>query len=214
MPSKYLEFGFDFSGDGQVDLWRDKGDVFASTANYLRSSGWQADRPWGIEVSLPPGFDYALADGEFRQPAAAWGKLGVRPVVTDPSPARRLPEGDIPYALLIPAGYRGPAFMISENYNVIMKYNFSTSYALGVALLGDRLAGRPGVQAAWPIHERPLSREEREDVQRGLERQGYPVGALDGVIGRQTRAAVRQFQKSHGLPADGFVSQSLLAYLR
>ncbi len=114
-------------------------------------------------------------------------------------------------AILLPTGLRGPAFMIFANYKVILKYNNATAYALAVLTLADQIAGRPGVQAAWPRDEAPLSHDERAAFQIGLQKLGYPVGKLDGVLGHDTRAALRLYQKAHNLPADGFPTMAVLA---
>jgi len=216
MPSKILSFGVDFDHNGQVDLWSELGDVFASTANYLKGHGWKADQPWGIEVALPEGFDYALADPARPRSLAAWADLKVRAVggrtLADGGLGGNL-AGDLEGAIILPGGYKGPAFLVFGNFRTIMKYNYSTSYALAVSLLADRLAGRPGVMGAWPVGERPLKRAERETLQQGLEAAGYPVGVVDGVVGAQTQSAIRGYQKAHGLPADGFANSGLLERL-
>jgi Membrane-bound lytic murein transglycosylase B len=113
-----------------------------------------------------------------------------------------------------PAGANGPAFLTYRNFDVIKRYNNATSYALAVVLLSDELAGREGLQAAWPRSERPLSRSETEEMQRRLTGLGFDTQGVDGIIGPATRSAVRGFQSSRGLPADGFASAALLARLR
>ena len=124
-----------------------------------------------------------------------------------------LPEGGDPASLYLPAGARGPAFMLFENFRVIMKYNNAASYALAVGMLADRMAGAKPFVASWPRNERALSREERSQFQSDLKTLGYDPGDTDGVLGRKTRSALKQYQKSRNLPADGFPTAALLASL-
>ena len=116
-------------------------------------------------------------------------------------------------ALLLPAGYRGPAFLVFANFSVILKYNNAASYALAVSLLADRMAGASPVSHSWPREERALSRDERVRFQADLQKLGFDPGTPDGVLGRKTRAALRQYQKAKSLPADGFPTASLLQML-
>jgi membrane-bound lytic murein transglycosylase B len=114
----------------------------------------------------------------------------------------------------LPAGAKGPAFLLYPNFNVILQYNNAASYALAVSVLADRIAGRPGVRGNWPRKEKPLSREDRMQFQQALAAAGFDPGGADGVLGRRTRAATRAWQKSKGLVADGYPSAELLAQLR
>ena len=115
--------------------------------------------------------------------------------------------------IYLPAGARGPAFLVLSNFGVILKYNNAASYALAVGLLADRMAGGPPVKHSWPRDERPLSRTDRIKFQTDLAKLGFDPGTSDGVLGRKTRAALRQYQKSKGITPDGFASASLLAKL-
>ncbi len=208
LPSSILRYGVDFNLDGRVDVWNTLPDIFASIASHLSAAGWRAAVPWGQEVVLPVGFEWASAALGTVRPVGAWRAAGVRAVS-----GRRLPADDLEAAILLRGGHTGPAFLVSENFRAILGYNFSTSYALAVGLLADRIAGRPGVQQSWPVTERPLGRAEREALQQALLDRSYPVGGVDGVIGRQTRGAIRAFQLDIGVPADGFASAGLLARL-
>ncbi|WP_114968172.1 lytic murein transglycosylase, partial [Rhodoferax ferrireducens] len=140
LPSNFLAYAVDADGDGRRDIWSSLADVMASTANFLASAGWQAGQPWGLEVRLPPGFDFARADADVRQPTAAWTDGGVQAMDGSPLPA--LADS----AILLPAGARGPAFLVGPNFRTILRYNNSTSYALAVGLLAHQLAGGPAVQ--------------------------------------------------------------------
>ncbi|MBD9416921.1 lytic murein transglycosylase [Pseudomonas sp. PDM16] len=207
IPTTYLTHAVDFDGDGRRDIWNSSADALASAAHYLQASGWQKGRAWGIQVALPSGFDYALADSEIRKTYAQWYELGVKGTPTNVAP------NDAGY-LLLPAGHRGPAFLVFRNFGAILKYNNSSSYALAVGLLGQRLNGGGPLLANWPKDERPLGRSERIELQEGLTAKGYEPGAADGIIGANTRRAVRAFQQSLGLPADGYPTPALLQQLR
>lgn len=204
IPTTYNTHAVDFDGDGRRDIWNSPADALASAAHYLQASGWKAGKPWGFEVKLPEGFDYALADSSIRKPLAEWRRLGLRD----------LPEDDATASLLLPAGYRGPAFLIMDNFRAILRYNNSSSYALAIGLLSDRFDGAGEVSASWPLGEQPLSRSERLELQERLSNQGFDPGAADGIIGANTRKAIRSFQQQLGWPADGHPTQELLGRLR
>ncbi|WP_439887414.1 lytic murein transglycosylase [Pseudomonas sp. MBLB4123] len=208
MPTTFNLYAVDFDGDGRRDLWRSAPDALASAANYLHDSGWDNGQPWGFEVRLPSPFDYALADPEVRLSLAQWRALGIEPV--NPVDARE----DNMASLLLPAGHRGPAFLLLNNFRSILKYNNSTAYALAIGLLSDALDGQPGVQAAWPRSDRQLGRSERVELQALLTQNGFEPGPADGIIGANTRKAVRAFQQRLGQPADGYPSYELLQQLR
>ncbi|MDT8998646.1 lytic murein transglycosylase [Paucibacter sp. APW11] len=210
MPSSFLSDAQDGDGDGRRDIWTSLPDVMASTANYLSRRGWRPDEPWGQEVLLPAGFDPLRADASLKQSSAAWTAEGLRPA--DPSGESLAPMREA--WVLLPAGSRGPAFLVGHNWQVIRRYNASDSYALAIGLLSERLAGRSdGVRAAWPRELQPLSRTQIQAMQRALTEQGFAPGAADGVFGPATRAALRAWQQREGLPADGFPSQALLPRL-
>jgi membrane-bound lytic murein transglycosylase B len=210
MPTTYNEHAVDFDGDGRRDLWRSTADALASAAHYLQASGWQKGQPWGYEVRLPQAFDYSLADPEVRRSLAEWTALGVE---SSNPPARDLAPETMA-TLLLPAGHRGPAFLLLSNFRSILKYNNSTSYALAIGLLADGLNGGAGVRAAWPREERQLGRSERIELQELLAQNGLEPGPADGIIGANTRKAVRTFQLQLGWPADGHPTQELLVRLR
>jgi membrane-bound lytic murein transglycosylase B len=204
MPSSYVRYAVDGDGDGRADIWRSMPDALASTANYLRRHGWRPGLPWGFEVKLPKGFDFR----NHRHGFASWQRLGVRPI------DRRAMPWSGEATLLLPAGRRGPAFLVTENYAVIKAYNSSDAYALGVAHLGDRIYGGRPVAGDWPKDERLLDKDQREEVQRRLGRLGFYAGDADGRFGSQTRDAVRRFQLRRGLAADGYADWAVLRELR
>jgi membrane-bound lytic murein transglycosylase B len=210
IPTTYLSHAVDHDGDGRRDLWSNLGDVFASTANYLAASGYAAGAHWGAEVSLPEGFDHSLASTDAHRALAEWraaGLKGARVELEDLDPNLRA-------RVLLPAGARGPAFLVFPNFEAILKYNQSTSYALAVGLLSERIAGgEGGVLAPWPRQDRALTLEERKALQQALKDRGFDPGPVDGVIGRGTRRALRDWQRSQNLPADGHPTADMLARL-
>lgn len=205
-PSTFLAHAVDGDGDGRIDLWRSAPDALASAAAVLKDAGWKTDGVWGYEVRLPPNFAYEAADLDNARPVAEWRAQGVKTVWGADLPA----SDEEPGAIYLPAGMRGPAFMTFSNFKVILKYNNAASYALAVCLLANRLKGGAPVVAGWPRDEPPMSREERLALQAYLAALGYDVGPIDGVLGRRSRAALRNWQKAHGFAADGFPTGDLL----
>ena len=204
LPTSYLAFAVDADGDGRRDIWGSLPDVMASTANFLAKSGWQTGQMWGAEVRLPPGFDYTRADGDVRQPSTAWSAEGVQTM--DGTPLPLLADG----AILLPAGARGPAFLVGSNFRTILRYNTSNSYALAVHLLAQRLGNGPAVQAAWPRDVQALSRAQLLALQMALNARGFDSGKPDGMMGPATQRGIRSYQQSLGLPADGYPTLELL----
>ncbi|WP_018918597.1 lytic murein transglycosylase [Vreelandella zhanjiangensis] len=204
IPSSFEAYAVDGDGDGHRDIWGSIPDVMASTANYLARAGWQTGQPWGVEVVLPTSFDYSQTE---RLSSAEWSRQGVRAL-----------EGELPdfesAALVIPAGAQGPAFLTGPNFRAILRYNNATSYALAVATLADKIAGRDGIQQSWPRGEAALTRDDVKELQQRLNDAGYGVGGADGVMGPNTREGLRAFQRQQGLTPDAFATQSLLERLR
>ncbi|OFW99719.1 MAG: murein transglycosylase [Alphaproteobacteria bacterium RIFCSPHIGHO2_12_FULL_63_12] len=211
IPTTYLRYAVDHGGDGQRNIWSDLDDVFASTANYLAASNYDHGARWGVEIALPAEFDYSLADADVRKAVIEWAGAGVAArrlnLATDIDPNTRA-------RIFLPAGAKGPAFLVFENFEAILKYNRSTSYALAVGLLADRLAGRDEpVIAEWPRTDRALSLAERMALQQALKDKGFDPGPIDGVIGAGTKKALRAWQQSKGLPVDGYASLETLTLL-
>ena len=204
LPSVFLRYAVDADGDGHRDIWGSIADVTASTANYLAQSGWNQDEPWGLEVRLPPQFDYARAELNVRANSSQWAAEGVQSVSGRPLPAIA------GASIITPVGAHGPAFLVGTNFRAILRYNNSINYALAVSLLSDQLAGRPGVQSAWPRELAPLTREQMRQLQNALNHLGLDAGTADGVMGPATRLGLRRWQQGQGLQADGFPTQQLL----
>ena len=173
MPTSYLEYAVDFTGDGRRDIWsEDPTDSLASTAAYLARSGWQRGATWGAEVRLPANFNMGLIGKGTRRSAGDSSAQGVRTMS-----GGGLPAGN--GSIIMPAGARGPAFFITDNFRSILRYNNSDNYALGVSYLAERIAGRPGLQGAGPRQGRTLSTAERREIQR-------PAGSAASIRRRST----------------------------
>jgi membrane-bound lytic murein transglycosylase B len=209
MPSTFKRFAVDFDHDGHRDVVDDVPDMIASTANNLKTDGWVPGESWGYEVVLPAGFDYLLADRSKQMTIAQWEGLGVKRAGVKP-----FPRSSEKAFLLLPAGARGPAFLMLQNFRVIMKYNPAEAYALAIGHLADRLRGGGPLVQAWPREERALSMGERIELQQLLARRGYDIGQPDGLFGSRTRLAIRNFQAASGQIPDGFASSAVLDRLR
>lgn len=205
VPTTFLKYGVSENRNGPIDLWDSVADALASTANYLQQSGWQAGQPWGQEVQLPDDFPYGNADLPIKKPVSEWRQMGVRAIA-----GQHLPSDDQSAAILLPAGHRGPAFMVFNNFSALLTYNSALSYGLAVGLLADQLKGLPRVQASWPVDEPALDLSSAIALQQGLTQLGFSTGGADGVFGPKTRDAIRMYQQSRGLPADGFATESLV----
>lgn len=204
MPDNYLRLGVDGDNDGRVDIWGSDADALASAANLLATSGWKRGQSWGYEVILPAGFDYSEAEGP-KHPWSFWAQRGVRLAQGGQPTSAEAAEGA---AILIPQGARGPAFLALPNHYVIRRYNNSVSYALAIGLTADGISGKPGLVGTWP-NDAPLSREQRIGAQSALTRMGYDTQGIDGVIGANTRAALRRWQGANGRVPDGYLTADL-----
>ncbi|MBF9059848.1 lytic murein transglycosylase [Rhodobacterales bacterium HKCCSP123] len=209
MPTVYEEYAVDFQGDGRREIWgSDPTDALASTAEYLRRHGWRRGHPWGMEVHLPEGFDTSVTGRDTRRPVSAWAAAGVRP-----ARGGSLPDhGEA--AIHAPGGAGGPAWILYRNFNVILRYNPSTNYGIGVGYMADRLAGGGPLTRAFGPDETGLTQAQRRELQTLLTRRGFDAGTPDGVIGRGTEEAIRAYQAARGLTVDGRASQALLRALR
>lgn len=209
MPTSYLKRAVDFDGQGRPDIWSDDPtDALASSAAYLANAGWKDGGRWGDEVRLPEGFDYSLAGDRTQKPLSTWAAMAVT-----------LPDGAaLPAAgwaaLLLPAGARGPAFLVYDNFAAIEAYNKADAYVIAVGHLADRIAGGSGFKASWPRDLRALTLEERREMQSLLLTAGVYAGTADGKIGPLTIAAVKAFQRARGLVPDGYPSLEILHALR
>lgn len=204
IPDTWLKQGVDGDGNGHRNPWS-TGDALASTANYLSNSGWVRGLAPFYEVTLPRSFDYSVVGS--KQPAARWASSGVDTIADVNLDANTQME------LWLPAGKDGPALLLSPNFDVIKVYNNSSSYALGVSLLGKAIAGQSGLQTSWPRYERPLSTSQVTNLQRRLTGSGYDTKGADGIVGTNTRQAFQRWQADNGQTPDGFITQRSAASL-
>lgn len=205
LPRDILELGVDGDGDGHVRLKESAADALLSGANMLRSLGWRAGEPWLQEVRVPGAMDWGKAGIASRLPVAEWERMGVAPLG-----GGWLGPG-LQASLVLPEGRLGPAFLAYPNFSVLFEWNQSFTYVLTAAYLATRYAGAAVFDARSP--EPGLHRDAMKALQRKLAARGHDVGAIDGILGAGTRAAVRAEQQRLGLPADAWPTQALLERL-
>jgi membrane-bound lytic murein transglycosylase B len=206
IPTSFLEYAVDFTGDGHRDIWSDDpSDALASTANYMRRAGWVQGLPWGMEVILPAGFDAGLLGRGKGRSAAEWQGLGVRA-----AQGGSLQAGSI----IAPMGLGSPSFLLTQNFNAILRYNNAENYALGIGTLSDRLRGGGPLVGSFGPDKTGMTKADRQELQQRLTAAGYDTGGSDGVIGAKTKAAIGAFQAARGLAVTGEPSLQLLALLR
>lgn len=200
MPSNFVDYAIDFSGDGRADIWSNVPDVLASTANYLRKWKWNPALPWGFEVTVPKSFDYMRSRANFTE----WEALGVRRADGKQFPSSG--QG----ILFFPSGADGPGFIVTKNFDVLKEYNNSDAYAIAVGHLADRIHGGGLIKAAWPKDDRQLSRDARIALQKKLSALGYKVNEFEGHIDFDLRDNIRAEQKKLGMVPDGTPTLLLL----
>ena len=209
IPATFRDYAVDFDGDGNKDLWDNESDALGSAAHYLSRHGWRWGEPVMTEVTVDAGFDYSLLE-RTKKTVNEWTALGVRPIGGQRWSAE---AGFLDAKLIAPGGHRGPKLLTFKNFDVIKKYNNSTSYAMGITVLGEALRGKSVITTDWPRADKPLSFSDKKAMQRKLNQLGFDVGGVDGIIGPGTRKAIRAWQKSRGFPADGYMEQKLFAQL-
>jgi membrane-bound lytic murein transglycosylase B len=209
IPTSFRSTAVDGDGDGKRDVWGSSADALASAANLLAKGGWVRGQGWAREVIVPEGFDYSVTEGPSLKPDA-WANLGVRRA---DGMAWGAVDATADTVLIAPTGAAGPMFLLLPNHFVIRKYNNATTYALAVGLLADRFAGAPPLVRPWP-YETPLSLPDRITAQQALVALGFEPGVPDGVVGINTRSALRAWQKSRGLVADGYLSMGMVGLLK
>ncbi len=209
MPSTFLHYAKDMDGDGRRDLWGSVSDAFGSAANFLRQVGWIPGLEWGQEVRLPEAFDYTLAGRGQTLSQSEWAKLGVLTASGAP-----LPLNEQKAALLIPSGHQGPAFLVTRNFQVIMRWNRSEYYAISIGHLADRIAGGGALHRLPLTDAAKITREQIRQLQKDLSTLGIDAGEIDGVLGSATRQAISHFQQSTQRIADGYLDHNLLIAIR
>jgi membrane-bound lytic murein transglycosylase B len=207
IPTSYRLYRADMDGNGHADIWTSVPDALATSANLLAKNGWQSGRSWGYEVVLPSAKAASLVGS--AKTTGQWAKLGIRRVG-----GRDFPSDSERANLLLPAGPNGPAFLMTKNFYVLKAYNNADKYALAVGHLADRIGGAGDFVQDWPRGYKPLSMEERYEVQQRLTHHGLYDGKIDGKIGEGSKIAIMSYQKRAGVDADGNASKALLDLLR
>lgn len=208
MPSTFTGYATDGDGDGKIDIWGSLPDVFHSAAHYLSSVGWKGDETWGREVRLPADFDLDLTQLSIKKHISEWQALGVRR-----ANGGNLPAADIEGSIVLPAGAKGPAFLVYQNFRSTLIWNRSILYAAAVGYLADRFVDRGHLVATQPPGDKPLSRADVISLQTNLNRLGFDVGEPDGIAGSMTRKGLRDYQRERGLPPDGYPSSEMVDIL-
>lgn len=207
MPSSYLQFAVDFDGDGKRNIWSSTPDALASIANYLKQSGWQANRDWGFEVSLPANANCAREGPDMAKSIGSWASEGILRISGRPFPTLEMQQAGM---LILPAGVWGPEFIVTPNFYVIKKYNNSDNYALFIGNLADRIGfGMGSFKTGW-TDQKVMYRSDIRKIQQQLEKQGYDVGGADGLPGYKTRRSIGDWQKRKRIKQTCFPNQALL----
>jgi lytic murein transglycosylase len=205
MPSSYLKYAVNYEGSPGGDIWSSRTDALASIANFLQKSGWVSGLPWGVEVVIPDSFDFA----SLRDSFANWQAQGFRTASGKPLPT----SGNA--TLFMPAGAKGPAWLLTDNFAVIKQYNTSDAYAMAIGVLAQRIANEGDIRKSWPKNLKPLSLADGKAAQQALTKLGLYKGNADGRLGPATREAVHAYQIKAGIqPADGFATPALVQRLR
>lgn len=209
IPSTYLDYAVDFHQDGKSDIWsNDPTDALASTAAYLAAAQWNKDEPWAILVNLPPDFDYTLADIDMQKSITEWRNLGI--TLHNGQPLPNINQNSN-VSIILPAGHQGSALAILPNFHAIRHYNNSTAYVIGVGILADQLNNKTDTKNTyWGQRHNTLSRQEIMTLQTQLTQHGFDTYGLDGLLGPNTKRAIRRFQIQNGLIPDGYPSKALL----
>lgn len=207
LPMHYVEYGVDFDGDGHINLLKSSPDALASAANYMAHLGWRGGEPWLQEVNVPNDLPWEQADIAIKLPRSQWVQWGVKA-----AHGNALPSDTLPASLLLPMGRNGPAFLVYRNFDVYLEWNNSLVYSTTAAYFATRLAGAPRV-GRGKAAVAGLNLAQTKQLQTALAKRGYDVGKIDGIIGAQTRAAVKDVQLRLGLPADSYPTADLLSRL-
>jgi lytic murein transglycosylase len=205
LPGDILRLGVDGDGDGRVNLKTSVPDAILSGAALLASHGWRPNEPWLQEVTVPADLDWSKSGLDTELRVDDWARMGVAPRWGS------LPAGNLRASLLLPMGRKGPAFLAYPNFRVFFDWNKSLVYVTTAAYFATRLEGAPVFNPGNP--DPALSTEQMQELQRRLAARGHDVGAIDGILGALTRAAVQKEQIRLGLPADAWPTRELLARL-
>jgi lytic murein transglycosylase len=209
LPTHYFNYAVDYDGDGRRNLLSSPADVIGSTANYIANGlKWRRGEPWLQEVRVPQSLPWDQADLTIQLPRSKWAAFGV-----SYADGKALPNDEMPASLLLPMGRNGPAFLAYANFAAYTEWNNSLIYSTTAGYLAGRIAGAAAMRRpATPVAQLPFN--ELRELQQLLVRAGFNVGKVDGVMGQQSRSAVKAMQIKFGLPADSWPTAELLAKMR
>ena len=206
IPSTFNAYAVDYNNDGKIDIWHSFEDAAASAANYLHSIGWNKDQPWGMEVSLPWNFDFSQSGKKYVKTIKEWRKAGVRTLNNQELPLQKDWKGSI----LLPDGRKGRAYLVLDNFWLIMKWNRSENYALAIGLLSDYICTGKNWQAVQKVPATRLKTDDITKIQAFINRIIGSHLDEDGKLGQQTREEIKKVQTMAQLPADGYPDYTLL----
>ena len=208
LPTHYLAYAVDYDRDGHRDLISSTPDALASAANFAARLGWRRGEPWLEEVRVPPNLAWDQCGLDIEHPRSQWARWGVTRIG-----GRALKADGLPASLLLPTGRHGPAFLAYPNFRIVhLEWNKSLVYATTAAYLATRIDGQPRMTLTEKVPS--LSLGQMKSLQQELATRGYEIGSIDGVLGMQTRVAVRDVQKKLAMPADSYPTAELLQALR
>ena len=209
IPSKINRYAMDYNNDGVINMWQSRPDFLGSSGRFLKGEGWKRDGRWGVEVEVSEDFDFSQANLKIKKKFSYWKELGVE-ILGD---EEGISSDDLG-ALYLPQGYKGPKFIVFDNYFTIFRWNASSKYALGISVLSDLIIGRADYYHKFDLNEDNfLTFELTKKLQAKLNELGFDAGRVDGIPGSQTARAVQGYQKSRGLVADGYISKELMKNL-
>lgn len=203
LPADIIRFGVDGDNDGHVNVKASSADAILTGANFIQHLGWKRGEPWLQEVTLPGNFPWETTGLDQRRNGSEWASMGVKP--------RQGSIANVPAAVILPQGRKGPAFLAYRNFDIYLEWNQSFVYTTSAAYLATRLGGAQVYNQGNP--EPGLSDPQMKQLQKKLQDLGYDVGKIDGILGSGTRHAVQEMQKKLGMPADGWPTEQLLARL-
>jgi lytic murein transglycosylase len=209
LPRHYFDYAVDYDGDGRRNMLTSPADVIGSTAHYIQAGlKWRRGEPWLQEIRVPSNLPWQETDLTITHPRSRWAGWGV--TYAD---GRPLPNDAMPASVVLPMGRNGPAFLAYANFAAYREWNNSLTYSLTAAYLATRIAGAaPMRRPSTPVPT--LAFNEVREMQQLLQRQGYDVGKTDGILGQQSRTAVKAMQLKFGMPADAWPTDEFLARLR
>lgn len=221
VPDSFEQLAVDFDGDGVADIINSEADAWATTANHLKQrGGWTMGLPVYIEVAIPPAQQSAYQTGgeskrypEQAKPLSQWAAQGWTALGPNGQPVPLQLPGDPQVHPFLPVGLPGPAFLVTQNFDTILRYNRSVRYVMEVSLLAHKLAGGRDFATPWPTDDPGLSRAQVKALQEWLLQKGYTQVTPDGVMGRNTRDAIEKERAAKGLPPGRRVGQRTMMVL-